>query len=187
MPKKDITGQRFRMLTALHATEKRDSNGSVIWHCRCDCGNEVDVSYSNLKYSKMQSCGCHRKAVGQQMAGRLVHVAGTSVELLKSRKTREDNSSGVTGVYLVKGKYRAEICFQGKLYRLGTYGTLDMAASVRKEAEKLLHEDFLAFYEKWRRKAEAEPEWAKENPISVEVEQQEDHSFTVRMLPEMNE
>ena len=40
----DITGQKFRMLTALYPTENRDYKGSVIWHCRCECGNELDVS-----------------------------------------------------------------------------------------------------------------------------------------------
>ncbi len=43
-PRKDITGQRFGILTALYPTDKRDSNQSVIWHCRCDCGKEVERS-----------------------------------------------------------------------------------------------------------------------------------------------
>ncbi|MBO5128427.1 MAG: hypothetical protein J6D10_12740, partial [Clostridia bacterium] len=44
----DIAGQKFERLTALYATDKRDSKGSLVWHCRCDCGNEVDVSYNSL-------------------------------------------------------------------------------------------------------------------------------------------
>ena len=39
----DLTGQRFGRLTALYPTNRRDYKGSVIWHCRCDCGNETDV------------------------------------------------------------------------------------------------------------------------------------------------
>ncbi len=35
--------------------------GGMIWHCRCDCGNEVDVSYNSLMYANQKSCGCQRK------------------------------------------------------------------------------------------------------------------------------
>jgi hypothetical protein len=35
--KKDITGTRFGLLTAVYPTEKRQQN-RVVWHCRCDCG-----------------------------------------------------------------------------------------------------------------------------------------------------
>lgn len=35
---KDLTGQKFNMLTVLNITDKRQ-NGSVVWHCKCDCGN----------------------------------------------------------------------------------------------------------------------------------------------------
>ena len=38
----DIAGQRFHRLTAEYMLPKRDSSGSVMWHCRCDCGNEID-------------------------------------------------------------------------------------------------------------------------------------------------
>ena len=48
----DITGLRFGRLVALYRTEKRDKKGSVIWHCRCDCGNEVDVSYNAMVYAE---------------------------------------------------------------------------------------------------------------------------------------
>lgn len=55
---KDITNMRFGYLTALYPTEKRKSNGSVVWHCRCDCGNEVDVSSGSLIREHTRSCGC---------------------------------------------------------------------------------------------------------------------------------
>ncbi|MCD8231100.1 MAG: hypothetical protein LUD14_04635 [Clostridiales bacterium] len=46
---KDMTGQRFGHLTVLYPTEKRDRDQSVIWHCRCDCGNEVELSRGDLQ------------------------------------------------------------------------------------------------------------------------------------------
>ena len=36
-----------------------------MWHCRCDCGNECDVSRSNLVYSRTMSCGCLKKSTGE--------------------------------------------------------------------------------------------------------------------------
>lgn len=47
-PRKDLTGQRFGILTALYPTERRGKGQSVIWHCKCDCGNEVEYSCADL-------------------------------------------------------------------------------------------------------------------------------------------
>lgn len=183
--KKDIAGQRFHMLTVLYETEQRDYKGSVIWHCRCDCGNEVDVSYDKLKYGDRISCGCYQQEVRQQLPSYLTHIDGTSVNLLKSTKKRKPNSSGVTGVYLVQGKYRAFIGFQRKLYYLGIYSSLETAAAVRRQAEQLLHKEFVEFYDRWKKKEKENPNWGKENPISFHVEQMENRDFQVTILPEL--
>ena len=55
---KDLTGQRFGKLTAVHATDKRADQGSLVWLCRCDCGNEKEVSSKRLLRGKVRSCGC---------------------------------------------------------------------------------------------------------------------------------
>lgn len=39
MKKLDLTNQKFNMLTVLYPLPERQ-NGHVIWHCKCDCGNE---------------------------------------------------------------------------------------------------------------------------------------------------
>ena len=62
---KDITGRRFGQLTALAPTDARDAKGNVIWHCRCDCGNEADISYNVLLYTSVISCGCRRQEHNQ--------------------------------------------------------------------------------------------------------------------------
>ena len=58
----DISNIRFGLLTALYPTTKRAHNGNVIWHCRCDCGNECDVSMGNLKRGHTRSCGCRHRS-----------------------------------------------------------------------------------------------------------------------------
>jgi len=61
---KDITGQRFGRLTALHRTGE-SRNGKIIWRCRCDCGQEIESSLGKLG-TDTKSCGClHREQVAQ--------------------------------------------------------------------------------------------------------------------------
>jgi len=54
----DQTGHRFGRWTVLRDTGKR-SGGHVIWECKCDCGNIVDVNGSNLTNGTSRSCGCY--------------------------------------------------------------------------------------------------------------------------------
>lgn len=58
---RDITGQRFGKLTALYPTEKRGSGGSLVWHCKCDCGGEIDAPLHQLASGYRKSCGCLSK------------------------------------------------------------------------------------------------------------------------------
>ena len=51
---KDLTGQRFGLLVAQYRVENIKP---VKWHCRCDCGAEVDVYSSNLVRGLTRSCG----------------------------------------------------------------------------------------------------------------------------------
>lgn len=59
----DLTGQRFGFLTALYPTDKRQ-NGKIMWHCRCDCGTEFDVTSAHLQSKHTISCGC-KKSKGE--------------------------------------------------------------------------------------------------------------------------
>lgn len=57
---RDITGQRFGKLTALSPSEKRQ-NGSVVWNCRCDCGNLFEQTGRNLVRGFSRHCGCEKR------------------------------------------------------------------------------------------------------------------------------
>ena len=71
----------------------------------------MDVSYNNLVYGNLKSCGCQKKEHDKKLGSMLTHVAGTSIDILKSKKIPTDNTTGYRGVYLVKGKYLAKIVF----------------------------------------------------------------------------
>lgn len=57
MPFKDLSGQRFGILTAIEPNGKNKFN-NIIWKCRCNCGNEVSVLGGNLTKGNTKSCGC---------------------------------------------------------------------------------------------------------------------------------
>lgn len=179
----DITGQKFNYLTALYPTKKRDNKGSVVWHCRCDCGNEIDIAYNTLVYCNVQSCGCRKKANDAKLVTYLTHVAGTSLDIVKSKKVPADNTSGYRGVYFIKGKYVAKIVFQQKQYYLGAYNNIEEAIDARKSAEEILFDGLAAYYEKYKEKADSDPEWAVSNPLQVVVSKDATHGLDVEFYP----
>lgn len=67
----DITGQTFGKLTALARVGRSLGGNNSIWHCRCACGNEVDVAMGNLKNGHTTSCGCVRAAAQQDPRKRM--------------------------------------------------------------------------------------------------------------------
>lgn len=182
----DITGQRFERLVALYPSRRYDKSGSVIWHCRCDCGNEVDVPYNSLVYTGQKSCGCQKREHDKKLQTFLTHVAGTSVDMLKSKKVPTDNTTGYKGVYMIRGKYAAKIVFQKKQYFLGTYEKIEDAAAARKEAEEVLFDHVAEHYQKWKKLADADSEWAAQNPIQVIVDQA-DKKLKVTLLPDLRQ
>lgn len=55
----DETGNKYHRLTVLYRGNNK--NGRVQWHCRCDCGKELDVDGSSLRNGNTKSCGCLQK------------------------------------------------------------------------------------------------------------------------------
>lgn len=182
----DISGQRYGRLVALYPSKRYDKSGSVVWRCRCDCGNEVDIPYNSLVYCNQKSCGCQKKEHDQKLKTFLTHVAGTSVDMLKSKKVPTDNTTGYKGVYLIRGKYVAKIVFQKKQYFLGTYDNIEDAAEARREAEEVLFDGVAEHYKKWKEYADIDPEWAEQNPIQIIVNQQ-DKKLNVVLLPDLRQ
>lgn len=54
----NLKGRRFGRLKVIHETEQRGVNGSIVWECRCKCGEIVHVLTANLTSGNTQSCGC---------------------------------------------------------------------------------------------------------------------------------
>ena len=166
----DLYGKRFGRLLPVRVTNKRDSKGSVIWECLCDCGNKVEVSADCLVHGNTVSCGCKKREIQNSVREYLTFVDGTCVEWLRSRKHRIDNTSGFRGVNkTANGKWCASIGFKRKRYYLGYYDSFEEAKEVRLDAERKLHDTFISIWEKWSVTAACNPEWAVENPFAFDV------------------
>ena len=57
-----LIGQRFGALEVIEFTRRNDSN-KLMYRCKCDCGNEIEVIGQHLKNGNTKSCGCYRKQV----------------------------------------------------------------------------------------------------------------------------
>ena len=55
--KSKLLGKRFGRLTVL-SQSSRDKHGSVIWECKCDCGNITFAVSHDLNSGHKKSCGC---------------------------------------------------------------------------------------------------------------------------------
>lgn len=152
----DIKGQCFGKLKAIKSTGRTARNNSIIWECECVCGEKAYISASSLTQGKRKSCGCDSHEIAKrryEMALAKFHekdkIGGTSLHAITSKKVIATNTSGITGVTYDKfrGRWKAQIVFQGKSYFLGRYDKIEDAADARRIAEDKLHKDFLKWYE----------------------------------------
>lgn len=70
----DITGEKFGKLTVMYRDEDiicKNGNHRVVWHCQCDCGNEISARRDALVSGRTKSCGkCNNNLTGK-VFGRL--------------------------------------------------------------------------------------------------------------------
>ena len=120
---KDRTGMRYGKLTVLHRADDRiepSGRKTVMWKCKCDCGNESIVSGGHLNSGTTKSCGC--------------------LQLETSHKKRKHGMNGtrIHHIYL-NMKYR---CYKETSSRYKDYGGRGI-----KVCDEWLGEDgFLNFY-----------------------------------------
>ena len=63
--KLDLVGDRFGRLVVTGDTGRRYA-GNVIWSCRCDCGNEVDIRGASIRSGLTKSCGCLQRETSSE-------------------------------------------------------------------------------------------------------------------------
>lgn len=140
----DRTGQRFGKLTVL----KELHGGYVL--CKCDCGNIKKINKAHMLLGNITSCGCNATAEPIKRITAENCVEGTNLLLIKGNKPTKRSLSGVRGVSYraKKHKWEASICCQGKTHYLGSYDTLEEAATARKAGEEKYYKPILEKYKK---------------------------------------
>ena len=133
----DLAGRRFGRLVALERTSKCVSDGCFCWLCRCDCGNLTVTSSNKLLQGRTMSCGCYQK---ERLQSSRSYIAGTCVEIIRSKKIPASNTSGIRNVSQSRGLWLAKISFARRQFFLGRYKDIADAAAVVEAAEKLRDE-----------------------------------------------
>ncbi len=116
---KDLTGQKFNMLTAVKYVGKTPQKASV-WLFRCDCGNEKEIRSDLVKSGQVKSCGCSK-----------------NISWNRNKKRYKNNTTGNTGVWFDKktNKFRGHILYQKKSFQSGYYEDYGVALFWRKSME----------------------------------------------------
>ena len=132
-----LEGKKFGRLTVLEKLNTR-KHGKVMWRCKCDCGNIIDVASDKLKRGYTSSCGCLKNYVGKINQ---LHQIDNSI----NHRLRKNNSSGVVGVCYIKSLnlWGASITFNRVTYNLGSYRRKEDAIIAREKAEKEIFEPFM--------------------------------------------
>lgn len=135
-PLVDLTGMRFGRLKVEHrASDKILPLGvhAVMYHCKCDCGNEIDVNAGSLKSGKTKSCGCFNRDVvrartsknlKEQRFGRLVAIEAVDI-ILSSGKHKQEwlcqcdcgNKTIVSTNNLLRGHSKSCGCYKRDVAR----------------------------------------------------------------------
>lgn len=121
---RDVTGQRFGILTALAPTGERGRSGSVVWRCRCDCGREILADLGELTGGNRKSCGCMSHPPLKDFIGRrfgrlkVTAYAGKEAGMHRWRCVCDCGRETVVGQTLLQnGKTKSCGCLQALTYR----------------------------------------------------------------------
>ena len=87
-------GLRFGRLLVLNPTNKRRGS-SVVWSCKCDCGNITETSNGQLTSNKTKSCGCLQRE--NTSNANLHNIGGQMINEIKVLRmsTKRSNSRKV--------------------------------------------------------------------------------------------
>lgn len=67
--KSDLVGEVFGKLTVLYRAEDRtySNRKHTVWHCKCECGNELDVLGWNLKSGEVTTCTSCKRIINRAL------------------------------------------------------------------------------------------------------------------------
>ena len=73
----DLVGQKIGRWTVQYLLEERTKKRGKIYHCKCECGNEKNVSAETLRRGESQSCGClNRELAAERCRATRIDLTG---------------------------------------------------------------------------------------------------------------
>src|SRR5690625_3209805 len=143
----DLKGKSFGELEVIRLSDKRGNNNTLLWECKCSCGNTIYLHGYSLIHGHYKSCGCKQSKKRDEGAKKHIEkdaIDGTRKSALKA-KLHKGNKSGHKGVRWLKNrnKWKAYIGFKGKQISLGYYDDKKDAIAARKAGEEKYHKPYL--------------------------------------------
>lgn len=121
---KDLTGQRFGRLVCVEPTAERSCGGSVVWRCRCDCGNECFAPSKQLLSGYKRSCGCLSHPPLKEFVGKrfgqltVIEYAGKRDGMHRWKCVCDCGNETIVGQTLLQtGKTKSCGCIQRDIYK----------------------------------------------------------------------
>lgn len=139
----DLSGKTFGAVTVLERVGT-DDNGNALYLCHCNiCGKEKEFPAITIR-KKPKGCGCQQYNTDKMKelsikANAKTIVNGSRVAGVFSVKATSRSSTGVRGIFKVKGKFRASIQV-AKERITQDFDTLEEAVDFREEARRQLIE-----------------------------------------------
>ena len=78
IPKRDMVGKKFGRLTVVEPIG-RTNNGTIVYKCRCECGNTHHASTNSLRQYVIKSCGCLNRERFDSKPFKTHGMAGTRI------------------------------------------------------------------------------------------------------------
>ena len=69
----NLVGKTFGLLTVIEDTGKRTKDNSIIWKCKCDCGNYKEIPTYYLTNNHTKSCGCIGSSYGEAIIKKILN------------------------------------------------------------------------------------------------------------------
>jgi hypothetical protein len=123
---RDISDQRFGRLVAICETDVKRAK-SLVWLCKCDCGNTVLVPATSLRGGTTKSCGCWKCDNARiTAAGNVTDSTHTGV----SKRT-------------ARGMFFTYKILNGHQHFIGEFKTREAAEEMRRIAQQVPDDEFL--------------------------------------------
>jgi len=109
----NIKGHTYGLLTVIRKVNSRESgNGSIMWKCKCQCGNTTLVSSNSLRTGNTKSCGCLHKPHGDSHSDKLYVVWKNIKDRCYKPTTANYDRYGGRGIRMHKTWKRDYIAFR---------------------------------------------------------------------------